>query len=76
MTLPAELGLTAFVVALASGAGSFLSPCILPLLPAYLSFVSGVSVEQVEMADASSSAPLGWFSVSPSCSRPWAPASP
>lgn len=48
MTLPAELGLTAFLVALVSGAASFLSPCILPLLPAYLSFVSGVSVEKVE----------------------------
>ena len=48
MNLPAELGLTAFLVALVSGAASFLSPCILPLLPAYLSFVSGVSVEEVE----------------------------
>ncbi len=48
MTLPADLGLTAFLVALVAGAASFLSPCILPLLPAYLSFVSGVSVEQVE----------------------------
>jgi cytochrome c-type biogenesis protein len=48
MTLPAELGLTAFLVALVSGAASFLSPCILPLLPAYLSFVSGVSVDQVQ----------------------------
>ena len=48
MTLPPELGLTAFLVALAAGAASFLSPCCLPLLPGYLSFVSGVSVEQVE----------------------------
>jgi cytochrome c-type biogenesis protein len=48
MTLPPELGLTAFLVALAAGAASFLSPCILPLLPAYLSFVSGVSVGEVE----------------------------
>jgi cytochrome c-type biogenesis protein len=48
MTLPAELGLTAFLVALAAGAASFLSPCVLPLLPAYLSFVSGLSVEEVQ----------------------------
>jgi len=48
MTLPAELGFTAFLVALVAGAASFLSPCILPLIPAYLSFVSGVSVEKVE----------------------------
>jgi cytochrome c-type biogenesis protein len=48
MTLPAELGFTAFLVALAGGAASFLSPCVLPLLPAYLSFVSGLSVEELE----------------------------
>jgi cytochrome c-type biogenesis protein len=51
MTLPAELGLTAFVVALAAGAASFLSPCVLPLLPGYLSFVSGLSVDEVEGGD-------------------------
>ena len=48
MTLPSELGLTAFLVALVAGAASFFSPCCLPLLPGYLSFVSGVSVEEVE----------------------------
>ncbi len=48
MTLPAELGFTAFLIAFAGGAASFLSPCVLPLLPAYLSFVSGVSVEELE----------------------------
>ena len=51
MTLPAELGLTAFLVALAGGAASFLSPCVLPLLPAYLSFVSGLSVEELRAGD-------------------------
>jgi cytochrome c-type biogenesis protein len=48
MTLPADLGFTAFLMALAGGAASFLSPCVLPLLPAYLSFVSGLSVEELE----------------------------
>ena len=51
MTLPAELGVTAFLIALAGGAASFLSPCVLPLLPAYLSFVSGLSVEELEKGD-------------------------
>jgi cytochrome c-type biogenesis protein len=51
MTLPAELGLTAFLIALAGGAASFLSPCVLPLLPAYLSFVSGLSVEELQKAN-------------------------
>lgn len=51
MTLPADLGVTAFLVALAGGAASFLSPCVLPLLPAYLSFVSGLSVEELKEGD-------------------------
>lgn len=51
MTLPAELGMTAFLVALLGGAASFLSPCVLPLLPAYLSFVSGLSVEDLQKGD-------------------------
>ena len=51
MTLPAELGPLAFLVALAAGAASFLSPCVLPLLPAYLSFVSGLGVEELRASD-------------------------
>jgi cytochrome c-type biogenesis protein len=48
MTLPSELGFVAFLIALAGGAASFLSPCVLPLLPAYLSFVSGLSVDEMK----------------------------
>lgn len=48
MALPAELSLSAFAVALLGGAASFISPCVLPLLPAYLSFVSGQSLEELQ----------------------------
>jgi cytochrome c-type biogenesis protein len=48
MTLPAELGFTALLIALAGGVASFLSPCVLPLLPGYLSFVSGLTVGELE----------------------------
>jgi cytochrome c-type biogenesis protein len=48
MELPAELSVVALLVALAGGVASFVSPCVLPLLPAYLSFVSGLSVEEAE----------------------------
>ena len=48
MDLPANIGLAAFLIALAGGAASFVSPCVLPLLPAYLSFVSGLSVEEAK----------------------------
>lgn len=42
-----ELGPTAFAVAFAGGLLSFLSPCVLALVPGYLAFVSGVSVESI-----------------------------
>jgi cytochrome c-type biogenesis protein len=38
------------VVAFAGGLFSFLSPCILPLIPSYLSVVSGVSYEELSAA--------------------------
>lgn len=34
-------------VAFAAGVLSFLSPCVLPLIPSYLSFVSGISLEEL-----------------------------
>jgi cytochrome c-type biogenesis protein len=34
-------------VAFAAGLFSFLSPCVLPLIPSYLSFISGVSLEEM-----------------------------
>ena len=34
-------------VAFAAGILSFLSPCVLPLIPSYLSFVSGVSLDEM-----------------------------
>lgn len=40
-------------LALAAGAASFLSPCVLPLLPGYLSYMSGVSVAMLKRGDAS-----------------------
>jgi len=34
--------------AFAAGALSFLSPCVLPLVPGYISFISGISLEEIE----------------------------
>lgn len=36
-----------YTVALFAGLTSFFSPCILPLLPAYFSFITGMSVEEL-----------------------------
>ena len=35
------------LAAFAAGLLSFISPCVLPLIPGYISFVSGVSVEEM-----------------------------
>ena len=41
------IGLT---VAMTAGLLSFLSPCVLPLVPSYLSFITGMSLENVAVA--------------------------
>lgn len=38
------------VLAFAAGVLGFLSPCIVPLIPGYLSFVSGVSLAEMDLA--------------------------
>jgi cytochrome c-type biogenesis protein len=38
------------LVAFAGGLFSFLSPCVLPLFPSYLSFITGMSVAQLQSA--------------------------
>src|SRR5512144_2499984 len=39
------------IAAFAGGFLSFISPCVLPLIPGYLSFVSGVSMEELRGGD-------------------------
>ena len=46
-----SLGL-GFTAAFAAGLLSFLSPCVLPLVPSYLSFVTGLGMEELESGDA------------------------
>jgi cytochrome c-type biogenesis protein len=41
------------IAAFAGGFLSFISPCVLPLIPGYLSFVSGVSMEELRSGEAS-----------------------
>jgi cytochrome c-type biogenesis protein len=45
-----------FVVAFTSGLLSFLSPCVLPVIPSYLSFISGVSLDEMAGPEAESGA--------------------
>ncbi len=39
------------LVALSAGLLSFLSPCILPLIPSYVAFISGVSIEELTQGE-------------------------
>ncbi|MEO8336053.1 MAG: cytochrome c biogenesis protein CcdA, partial [bacterium] len=47
MAEPASLGLA---LAFSAGLLSFLSPCVLPLIPSYLTFVTGVGLEDLTRA--------------------------
>lgn len=39
------------LVALSAGVISFLSPCILPLIPSYIAFITGVSIEELSLEE-------------------------
>jgi len=52
LTLPSALPSDAadgvsLTVAFAAGVLSFLSPCVLPLIPSYVGYLTGLSAEQV-----------------------------
>src|SRR5699024_4384701 len=36
------------LLAIVAGALSFLSPCVLPIFPAYMSYITGVSVKELQ----------------------------
>ncbi|HZE78925.1 MAG TPA: cytochrome c biogenesis protein CcdA [Nitrososphaeraceae archaeon] len=39
---------TSILISAAAGLGSFISPCILPILPAFLSYLSGLSINEIQ----------------------------
>jgi cytochrome c-type biogenesis protein len=47
MAEPASIGLA---LAFSAGLLSFLSPCVLPLIPSYLTFVTGVGLDDLGSA--------------------------
>src|SRR5271155_4332491 len=46
------------LVAFGGGMLSFLSPCVLPLVPAYVSMVSGLSAAEIEAGEKGTTRPL------------------
>jgi cytochrome c-type biogenesis protein len=56
-----EFGPGAFAVAFAAGFLSFTSPCVLPLVPGYLSYVSGVGVDELGAQPRRVTVTTAWF---------------
>ena len=54
-----RLSLLSMLVAFAAGVLSFISPCVLPLIPGYISFISGASLEQMRGRPATVAAEAG-----------------
>jgi len=50
------------VIAFTAGVLSFVSPCVLPLVPSYLTYITGVSFH--ELTDAKAKAKLRWLTIS------------
>ncbi len=55
-----ETGSISFATAFVAGVISFLSPCVLPLVPGYLSYVAGTSLESLRDHQASRLRALGY----------------
>jgi cytochrome c-type biogenesis protein len=56
-----DFGPGAFAVAFAAGFLSFTSPCVLPLVPGYLSYVSGVGVDELGAQPRRVTITTAWF---------------
>ncbi len=58
---PDAAGSVSLALAFVAGLLSFLSPCVLPLIPSYVSFLTGLSVEQLELRRGTALAHALWF---------------
>jgi cytochrome c-type biogenesis protein len=56
-----ELGLVGLATAFAAGVLTFTSPCVLPLVPGYLSFVSGVGIDELGTRSRRVTLTTAWF---------------
>jgi cytochrome c-type biogenesis protein len=62
MNQPREISV---LIALSGGLLSFVSPCVLPLIPSYISYITGVSFK--ELTDVEPKGRLRWATISHSC---------
>jgi cytochrome c-type biogenesis protein len=65
MTEMHDTGTVGYGAALLAGVASFLSPCVLPLVPGYISFMSGLSLEELSKGESGGAASRhgGWESL-------------
>src|SRR5207247_5160324 len=57
----AVAGSVSFPGAFAGGLFSFLSPCVLPLIPSYVGFLTGLSVDELQVRRGTALAHALWF---------------
>ncbi|MHB8619759.1 MAG: cytochrome c biogenesis CcdA family protein [Chloroflexota bacterium] len=57
------LSVVTLLVAFGAGVLSFISPCCVPLVPAYLGYMTGSSVDELRQASAGQRARLGWLAL-------------
>ncbi len=50
-----------FAIAFVAGLLSFLSPCVLPLIPSYVGFLTGLTLEELEVRRGTALIHAGWF---------------
>jgi cytochrome c-type biogenesis protein len=50
-----------FAIAFVAGLLSFLSPCVLPLIPSYVGFLTGLTLEELEVRRGTALAHAAWF---------------
>ncbi len=62
MNHPQEISV---LIALSAGLLSFVSPCVLPLIPSYITYITGISFK--ELTDAEAKGKLRWATISHSC---------
>jgi cytochrome c-type biogenesis protein len=54
-------GGVSFAVAFGAGLLSFLSPCVLPLIPSYVGFLTGLTAEEIQMRRGTALLHAAWF---------------
>jgi cytochrome c-type biogenesis protein len=61
MQTPDDASAVSFAVAFVAGLLSFLSPCVLPLIPSYVGFLTGLTAEEIQLRRGTALLHALWF---------------